>query len=249
VAFDVSREIPDRTTPWIHGATTTAALNIFIPTMARSSGTTVSALRQLLAERFPQAMRGQSTALATGLPAIDEVVGGLPRCALTELVCSAPSCGSQTFLGQLLQVIRRQQGRVALIDGSDDFDPQSWPEDLLAHLVWVRAHTPDEALQAADLLTRDANFALVLLDLRRAPPVQLRRTPSTLWYRLQRAVEAADLALVVITPHISVPSAQLRLVLSRSHSLAALHAARPQLALDLAPQIQRQRVASLGAAG
>ncbi|WP_348253281.1 hypothetical protein, partial [Salmonella enterica] len=82
-----------------------------------------------------------------------------------------------------------------------------FPADLLAHLVWVRCRSVTEAVAATDLLARDANFGLVLLDLRHAPTRDLRRVPSTAWYRLQRAVEPTDLALVVATPAASVPSA------------------------------------------
>jgi len=72
------------------------------------------------------------------------------------------------------------------------------------------------ALAATDLLTRDANLGLVVLDLRDLTERELRRTPASFWYRLQRAVEPADLALVVITPRATVPSAQLRFVLNSS---------------------------------
>ena len=60
---------------------------------------------------------------------------------------------------------------------------------------------------------------LVLLDLRHAPLRELRRVPSTSWYRLQRAVEPADLALVVATPTACVPSAQLRFELEQAATL------------------------------
>ena len=43
-------------------------------------------LRKLLAERFPQPFTPPSHRLATGLPAIDEAIGGgLPKSAITEL--------------------------------------------------------------------------------------------------------------------------------------------------------------------
>lgn len=206
----------------------------------------LATLRRQLAERFPAAPRSPGRVLCTGLPVLDDATGGLPLGAVTELVCSAPSCGGQLFLEQLLAATRATRTRVALVDAADSFDPASFPDDLLAHLVWVRgdpASPPAAALAAADLLTRDANLGLVVLDLRRADERELRRTPSTFWYRLQRAVEPADLALVVVTPHAAVPSAQLRLVLGTSHSTRALTLERPALSLTLAPILQRQRVA------
>lgn len=203
----------------------------------------LAALRHLLAERFPTATRPASGVLATGWPAFDEPAGGgLPLSALTEIVCAAPSCGGELFLGQLLAVTRATRRRVALIDAADTFDPASHPADELAHLIWVRCARPADALSATDLFARDANLGLVVLDLRRAPETLLRRIPGPQWYRLQRAVESTDLALVVLSPRACVPSAQLRLQLGRPFPLAALSTERPALAAQLAPTLQRQRL-------
>ncbi len=197
-------------------------------------------LRRKLAEKFPTAPRAAARALRTGLAAIDDTAGGLPLGAVTEIVCTAPSCGSHLLLEQLLAATRATRTRVALVDAADSFDPSSFPVDLLAHLVWVRC-TPATALAATDLLTRDANLGLVVLDLRHASDRELRLTPSRSWYRLQRAVEPTDLALVVITPHATVPSAQLRFTLNTSHATTALACERPALSTALTPALQRQR--------
>jgi hypothetical protein len=202
----------------------------------------LAALRQLLAERFPTVPRTTGRMLPTGIPAIDDVTGGLPLSAITEIICAAPSCGGQLRIGQLLRATRATRTRIALIDGTDSFDPASFDEDLLAHLVWVRCASTTAALSAADLLARDANLGLVILDLRRAPEADLRRTPSTQWYRLQRAVEPTDLALVVETSRASVPSAQVRFKLTTSHGANALDRERALLTAELSPAIQRQRV-------
>jgi hypothetical protein len=202
----------------------------------------LAALRHLLAERFPSLPRLAGRGLATGIPAIDAATGGLPLSALTEIVCAAPSCGSQLLLNELLAVTRTARVRLALIDGTDSFDPSSFADDLLRHLLWTRCRTTAAALHAADLLVRDANLGLVLLDLRRAPEAELRRIPAPHWYRLQRAVESTDLAFVVETPRAAVPSAQLRLTLDTSLSLAALASERHTLGLQLTPTLQRQRI-------
>ncbi len=210
----------------------------------------LAALRHLLAKRFPTvpgtvgSLDAARTvrALPTGIPAIDAVAGGLPLRAITELICAASSCGSHLLLGELLAVTRASRTRVALIDRADSFDPNSFDGDLLAHLLWVRCHTTAEALQSVDLLARDANLGLVVLDLRRAPDADLRRVPATQWYRLQRAVEGTDLALLVETPRPAVPSAQLRLLLETSQPISALQQERHPIATRLAPTLQRQRV-------
>jgi hypothetical protein len=202
----------------------------------------LAALRHLLAERFPAANRIAGRTLPTGIAAIDEIAGGLPLGAVTELVCAAPSAGGQLFLGQLLATTRAARVRVALVDGLDAFDPCSYPADLLAHLLWVRGRSVPESLQAADLLARDANLGLVVLDLQNAPATELRRIASRQWYRLQRAVEPSDLVLVIQTSQPTVPSAQLRLVLDRPHASAVFEQERPALIANLAPTLQRQRL-------
>lgn len=210
----------------------------------------IVSLRQLLAARFPavpgaagpRSGCGADPVLPTGIRAVDEGCGGLPLGALTEIVCAAPSCGSHLFLGQLLAETRNTRTRMALIDGTDSFDPSSFPRDMLAHLVWVRCPTTAVALGAADLLARDANLGLVFLDLRRTPARELRRTPATQWFRLQRAAETAGLALVVETPHATVPSARLRLLLEESQPVSALERERPLLTTHLTPTFQRQRI-------
>ena len=204
----------------------------------------LASLRHLLAERFPAASRLGGRLLPTGIPAIDHATGGLPLSAITEIVCAAPSCGGQLLLGELLSLTRRVHRRVALIDSTDSFDAGSFPTDWLAHLLWVRCTTTAVALQATDLLVRDANLGLVVLDLRRAPASDLRRVPAPQWYRLQRAAELADLALVVITPRASVPSAQVRLLLPVSQIFSTLERERSTLVAELAPALQRQRLQS-----
>ncbi len=187
--------------------------------------------------------------LPTGIAGLDASVGGLPRAALTEWVCSAPSCGSQLVLGQLLHAIRTRAGRVALIESSDSFDPASWPADDLRGLVWLRCRNTAEALAIADLFARDANLDLVLLDLRRAAPRELRRIPAVTWYRLQRAVEQTSASLLALTPASAIPSAQLRLTLAQPLRFAALDTPRPQLIAALEIAVQRQRLPSHLAVG
>lgn len=204
-------------------------------------------LRRRLAERFPTAPRTPGRVRATELPQWDKLTGGLPLSALTEIVCAAPSCGSHLLLTQLLSVTRKRRQRVALVDSTDGFDPGSVAADLLVHLLWVRCAGTVPALQATDLLARDANFGLVVLDLRFAPENDLRRIPGPQWYRLQRAVEPTDLALVVFTPRAFVPSAQVRFTLSVSHPPVALERERPALIAQLAPTLQRHRLLAASA--
>jgi hypothetical protein len=202
----------------------------------------LAALRHLLAERFPTVPRTVGRVLPTGIGTIDDVAGGLPLGAVTELVCAAPSCGGQLLVAQLLAATRAHRIRVGLVDCMDRFDPGSCPPDQLAHLLWVRCHDTPQALQVTDLLARDANLGLVFLDLCDAPEVELRRIANRQWYRFQRAVEPGDLALLVKTPRAMVSSAQLRLVLDRSHGSEAFDTECPHLIAQLSPMLQRQRL-------
>lgn len=205
---------------------------------------TLSSLRQMLAARFPQAERPAGGVLATGIPAVDERVGGLPRHALSELIRPSASSGGQLFIAQLLAATRALPARAALIDAADQFDPGSLPATDLEHLVWIRCRAPADALPVADLLAREANLDLVALDLSGVSIRQLRRIPATTWYRLQRAVEQTDLAFLVLTPATLVPSAQLRLQLGPSHPFSSRDLERPHLVVDLEVSRQRQRLAA-----
>ncbi|WP_221029786.1 hypothetical protein [Actomonas aquatica] len=210
-----------------------------------SAPSNLAALRHLLAERFPSAHRTVDPArLPTGLKALDEPTGGgLPLAALTELVAPAPSGGSHLLLGQLLAATRARRQRAALVDPTTSFDPESHPPATLQHLVWARGGSVTDALTVTDLFARDANLGLVVLDLRSAALRDLRRVPAPLWYRLQRAVEDTQLALLVITPRALVPSAALRLELNTPHPLADLARNRPDLLPQLLPHLARQRQA------
>ena len=180
-------------------------------------------LRNLLAERFPQPLTPPSLQLATGLPAIDELLGGgLPKSAITELSSPHLSAGTALFLYALLQNAHQARYFLALVDGRDSFDPEPLGNSRLRNLLWVRCTKAFDALKAADLLLRDGNFPLVVLDLVLNVSAELRKIPQTSWYRLQRLVEAAPTAFLVLTRESIISSAQLKLSLDNTWSLADL---------------------------
>jgi len=178
-------------------------------------------LRNLLAERFPHAPLSLSTRLVTGLSFLDQVIGGgLPKGAITELVSPQISAGSASLISALLHAAQRDQYFVALIDGRDSFDPQPIGNSCLGHLLWVRCGKALEAIKAADLLLRDGNFPLVIVDLVLNAAEELRKIPQTSWYRLQRLVEPTSTAFLVLSRQSMVGSAQLKLVLENQWTLA-----------------------------
>jgi hypothetical protein len=218
----------------------------------------LAALRLLLTERFPQAAPRPAAVLPTGVGAIDDVTGGgLPVGGITEVVALAPSSGGQLLISSLLAATRARRMRAALVDARDAFDPQSHEPLLLQHLVWVRCRTLDEAMHAADILVRDANLALVMLDLRGLELRALRSVPATTWYRLQRALERTDMAMVVLTAENResgrsekretgnagfVGSARLRLNLASAFALSAFDEEQSRLASTLPAEVQRSCV-------
>ena len=180
-------------------------------------------LRKLLAERFPHAPATPATRLVTGLPFLDQAIGGgLPRGAITEVISPRKSAGSASFIHALIDVSYRNNYFMALIDGRDSFDPCGLNNASLRHLLWVRCLKGSEGIKAADLLLRDANFPLVIIDLMLNSPEELRKIPQTNWYRLQRLVELAPTACLVLTRYEMVGSAQLKLVLESSWNLETL---------------------------
>ena len=200
-----------------------------------------AALRQILAERFPAPRLRGGGCVPTGARALDAALGGgLALGKLTELV-SAPSCGGQFVLARILAATRARRLRVALVDGGDGFAPAGIPPDHLRHLVWVRCRKLGDALAAADVLIRDANYAVVAVDLRGMDERELRKVAGAVWYRVQRAVEGSGVALLVQTPAPIVPAAAWRVMLGRSWSGAAANCSRNILAERLAVESMRRR--------
>jgi hypothetical protein len=191
-------------------------------------------LRKLLAERFPQFPQRATRRLVTGLPLLDRSSsGGLPRGALTELTRPRTSAGSASLIRALIETAYRDNYFLALIDGRDSFDPCGLDECSLRHLLWVRCSKASEAIRAADLLLRDGNFPLLMLDLVLNSIEELRKIPQTNWYRLQRLVEVIPTACLVLTPYEMVPSAQVKLVLQNSWNLPTLQNAISQIRIDV----------------
>jgi len=183
-------------------------------------------LRKLLGERFPQPIIPSASRLATGLPAIDGAIGGgLPKGSITELSSSQVSAGSALLLYALLQNAQRDGYFLALVDGRDSFDPSALGglgNRRLHNLLWVRCTKALDAVKAADLLLRDGNFPLVVLDLVLNASAELRKIPQTSWYRLQRLVETAPTAFLVLTRASIISSAQLKLSLDNAWRLTDL---------------------------
>ena len=214
--------------------------------------TKIIELRQFLAERLPQARLGMApermvpAALPTGIESIDQGLGGgLPQGAFTELVAPGEGSGSAQFIHSLLRHTASVGRFLTLVDGADSLDIDALEPEALAHLLWVRCRSTAEALQTTDLLLRDRNIALVVLDLKLNPAHELRRIPGTLWYRLSRLMEQHGGTVLVITPQPLVAGAAARIV-SRTR-LDHRDLERSPEALDLRFETEQRRVREAGA--
>src|SRR5438105_11011413 len=212
-----------------------------MPWLAMATPAVIIDLRKALSERFPQRPAPAASVLTTGLSFLDQTSGGgLPRSAITELITPRASAGSASLIHALLRAAQQDRHFVALIDGSDSFDPGSSDNSVLRHLLWVRCQKAFDAIKAADFLLRDGNFPLVIVDLVLNKIEELRKIPQTSWYRLQRLVEAAPTACLIINRQSMVSSAQLKLVLENSWTLEAL--GKENALSNLRFRIQRSHV-------
>jgi hypothetical protein len=196
-------------------------------------------LHRMLAEKFPGARlrleeRPAPATISTGVAQIDEPChGGLPKGALTEIVSGEDSSGSATLARQLISSAAAKNQIVTLIDGADSLEVTQIPENILTRLLWVRCRCAADALKAVDLVLRDRNLPLVLLDLKMNPPAQLQKIPATTWYRLQRLVEESGTACAVFTPRPMLSPARMRITLCSRFTLEKLESKTNNLLAEL----------------
>src|SRR5437868_1146985 len=204
-------------------------------------------LRNLLAERFVRPPIPPANQIVTGIPVLDEATGGgLAKGNITEIISAQPSAGSALLIHSLLRVAQRERFFMALVDGRDSFDVETAGPNTLPYLLWVRCEKATEATRAADFLLRDGNFPLVLLDLILNSPEELRQIRPTTWYRLQRLVESAPTAFLVMSRHNMVASARTKIVLENHWTLSDL--SREEMISQLRLRLER-RQSNLSALG
>ena len=180
-------------------------------------------LRAAIARHQSAPARSSAGLLETGLPPLDlPLAGGLPKGGIVELVCPAQRAGGSTLMTALLRHRAARDQWSALIDGGDQFDVRGAGAGALSRLLWVRCRTVKETFRAADLLLRDANLPLILFDIRGCAGKELRKVPSSTWYRFQRILEPTAVALLALTPSPQIPCALLRLEVDSSFGLEAM---------------------------
>jgi hypothetical protein len=198
-------------------------------------------LRLLLAEKYPTTKHKPGGILPTGLAAVDAGGGGLRRAALTEL--SGTTGAGAVFLQAMLRAVCRERCFAALVDAARTFEPESCPASSLARLLVVFCADAMQAVQAADLLLRDGNLALILLDLQGVPRAQLRHIPANTWHRFQRLAEQTTAAVVVLTTEPIVEAAQVRVAGAGGWTLAAQRRWRHELMAEAPWRVFPRRTA------
>jgi hypothetical protein len=153
----------DRTTPAAPPERAAARLARLQPTRLHPSLRTGRRLAEDLAEQ------ARAPRLATGLDAVDRLLGGgFPRGRLSEI--TGPLSSGRTSLAVALAGAATRAGEVAAwIDPSDALDPASLEAAgvVADRLLWVRPTRTGDALRCAERLLLARGFALVVLDLHR----------------------------------------------------------------------------------
>jgi hypothetical protein len=145
--------------------------------------------------------------VSSGIAAMDEFTGGLPRGCLTE-ICGPASSGRSTLMLSALAAATRRGEFCAVVDASDALDPQSAAAAgiELDRLLWVRCgenshsaeHLLEQLLRVTDLLLESGGFGLIALDLCDLPPQTARRIPLATWFRFRRVIEHTPTVLLAI---------------------------------------------------
>jgi hypothetical protein len=196
-------------------------------------------LRRLLADKFPEAPQRNGGTLPTGLADVDAVEGGLRRAAITEL--AGASGAGALFLHAMLRALSRERCFGALVDAGRSFDPDSGSQPALARLLVVFCSDATQAVKATDLLLRDGNLSLVLLDLQAAQLREIQRVPANAWHRLQRLAEQTTAAVVVLTPQPLVEAAHVRIAATTRWPLSAQRLWRNDLIAETAWRVFPRR--------
>ncbi|BCU79616.1 hypothetical protein [Luteolibacter sp. LG18] len=133
---------------------------------------------------------------------------------------------------------------LALVDGGDGFDPESFSAAACSKVLWVRCGSALEMLKAGELMVRDGTLSTVLLDAAGLDLRQLRALPASAWWRLKQGAEQSGSRLIVLSPAQVVPCASLRLALTADLTLADFSEPRPVLLNRLQARPERLRHAT-----
>lgn len=201
----------------------------------------LAALREQLGNRvvtgseFLRVQEAQETVAESGLAALNQYFGGgLPKGQLTEIISERGSGGGGLVMAALLARARREQQYVMLLDVGSGFAPESFPPVDLEALLWVGCASPQEAVEALDVASRDENFACFLLDWRSCKAADWRSVRSSSWYRILGQLRERGAAAVIFAREKVTGATKHRLRVSLPVSCERLDEERVRLWEDLA---------------
>jgi len=208
----------------------------------------LDALRELIAEKYPSRATRPGRRRRSGCAPIDRERGGLLRGAVTEVTGS--SSGVQVLHAAILQQAVEEGFHVGLIDGTgtSSFHPGDWPTTQLRRVLWVRCSDSAKAVKATDLLVRDGNLSVLILDLQGMSARELRKIPASTWHRFHRLMEERDSVLLVLTSQPMVEGAMTRIALESAGDLSARLRDRHALSNNLRARIFERGAANLNEA-
>ncbi len=182
---------------------------------------TLETLRQQLREKFPQAHGVREEARLPEKVNNPFDLNGFPQGAISEVVPAGPGSGISLLVAGLLG--EREEiapfPEMILVDGADSFDPASYTAEACSKLLWVRCTSALEMIKAADLVVRDGNVPLVLLDATGLKARDLATIPASAWWRVKQSAERKGGRVIVLAPFPLVPCAVRRMTLSANLTL------------------------------
>src|SRR5687767_1389313 len=144
--------------------------------------------------------KNDATNLSTGIQRLDDLIGGIPRGALSEIFGSASS-GRTSLLFSMLAYATMHDEICAVVDTHGVFEPSTAAAAGidLDRLLWIRcAANIEHAFKATDLLLHAGGFGLVVLDMADVAAKDAKRIISSWWYRFRRTVENKPTSIVVM---------------------------------------------------
>ncbi len=159
------------------------------------SAVDIAELRQSLREKFPMAHRAPHVEQESVTAFPETSVLKFESGTINEIVSTDGFQGMTLLISRLLDDERELP--IALVDGQDSFDPESYGNERCGNLLWIRCTETTQLISVTDLLLKDGNLPLVLLDLHLLPQREFSRIPGILWQRFRITARESGSSLVV----------------------------------------------------
>lgn len=163
---------------------------------------------------------------------------------INEIVCKDSSQGMSLLIASLLD--EEREIPIAFIDGQDSFDPESYGNDRCRNLLWIRCTETQQIINVTDLLLKDGNLPLILMDLHLLPQREFSRIPSILWQRFRITARESGSSLLVLSPKSTVTAAHSRYFIEGSFTLDHLEKLMPsyRISADIQSRMRKTELVS-----